>query len=139
MNVKPVGLGRGWDRGKPPVKDSEFRHQRFIDHDMVRLEPAHDGPGHVRVGHGSGVLDESVHRRRAEGGVVGSEELFANGLEGVTRVRVDQVGLVGEEDAWGVPVGSGDWVGFGSGNAVDIGVEVFHPSKHVVEGAVFHD
>lgn len=104
MNVKPVGLGRGWDRGKPPVKDSEFRHHIFIDRNMVRLEPTHDGPGHVRVGHGSGILDETVHWRRAEGGVVGSEYLFAYGLEGVTRVRVDQVRLVGEEDAWGVRV-----------------------------------
>lgn len=90
------------------------------------------------VVHGEGLLREAVHGRRIGGGVVGAENLFADGLEGVARVRVDVVGLVFEEKAFGVGVGDGERVGLGAGDAVDGGVEALHPAEHVVKGAVLH-
>ncbi|KAK9274244.1 hypothetical protein L1049_019058 [Liquidambar formosana] len=68
-----------------------------------------------------------------------SENLLANGLEGVARVRVDEMRLVLEENDRGGGVGGGDWVRFGAVDAVDLWVHSFHPPQHVVEGAVFHD
>lgn len=90
------------------------------------------------VVHGEGLLSEAVHGRGEGGGVVGAENLFADGLEGVARVRVHVLGLVFEEKAFGVGVGDGEGVGLGAGDAVDGGVEALHPAEHVVEGAVLH-
>ena len=84
-------------------------------------------------------MSETVHRRRISGGVVGTENLFTNGLKGVARVGVDIVRLVLEEEALGVGIGGGEEVGFRAIDAVDLRIKFFHPAKHVVKGAILHD
>lgn len=136
MDVEAVGLGGRRHGGEPPVEDGELRDEGFVDGDHGRVESGHDGLG----GGGGGLFGEAVHGRRVTGGggVAGSEDLIANGLVGVGRVGVYVLGGVGEEEERGIGVGGGDGVIFRTIDAVDFWVDFFHPSDHVVEGAVFH-
>lgn len=84
------------------------------------------------------MLGEAVHWGRDCRGVVGTEDLFANGLEGVAGVGVDEEGVVSDGDCGGGGGGDGERVGFAAGETVDVGPGGFEPAEDVVEGAILH-
>ena len=136
VDEEAVGLGGRRNGGEPPVEDGELRDEGFVDGDHGGVEAGHDGLG--GGGGGGGLLGEAVHWWMVGGGVVGTEYLLANGLEGVGWIGVHVVGGVGEEDERGGWVGWRDGVIFRTIDAVDLRVDLFHPTEHMVEGAVLH-
>lgn len=139
VDVEPVRLHAGRHGREPPVKNSKLRSKGFVNGDFLQIEPVHDVPGLVRV-HGAGLVGEPVHQGQVSRCVVGSEDLLADLFEVMTGVRVDVyiVRCFLEVVERGVRVGCGERVRFGPVDSVDVGVEFFHPTQHVVEGAVFH-
>lgn len=53
-------------------------------------------------------------------------------------IGVDEEGVTGDVDLWGLGVGDGEPVGFVSGQAVDLGSGRLEPAENMVKGAVFH-
>ena len=144
VNVEAVWLRGCRHRGEPPVEDRELLRQGREDGNVLRGESAHDGARHVAA-HALGLLDEAAHggrlgvwaasALRVRGVVEGrmAKDLLVDGLERVSRIGVDVVRVVRDEDRRRGGVGGGDLIGLATSQTVDIGTVAAEPSEHVIK------